>query len=138
MIKKYITKSSKETAVVGERLAKRLRPPAIIALTAPLGGGKTVFIQGLAKGLGIKERVISPTFVLERIYQVPKQNYSLYHYDLYRITPADLLIDEILENAKDNIVAIEWSEKMKKRLPKWAQQIEIKLKPNDQREISIK
>lgn len=123
---------------VGERLAKRLKPPAIIALAAPLGGGKTVFVQGLAKGLGIKERVTSPTFVLERIYRVPGKKYWFYHYDLYRITPADLLIDEILENAKDNIVAIEWSEKMKERLPKWALRVEIKLKSNDQREISIK
>lgn len=137
-MKKYVTHSSGETQAVGKRLARELKPPAIVALTAPLGGGKTVFIQGLARGLGIKERVVSPTFVLERIYRVPGRPYSFYHYDLYRIEPADMLIDEILENAKDNIVAIEWSEKMKKRLPKWAQQVEIKLKSNDQREISIK
>lgn len=137
-MKRYVTYSGRETGAVGEQLAKRLTPPAIIALTAPLGGGKTVFIRGLARGLGIKERVISPTFVSERIYRVPGKRHRFYHYDLYRIEPDDLLIDEILENAKDNVVAIEWGEKMKKRLPKWAQRVEIKLKSNDQREISIK
>ncbi|MFA5270149.1 MAG: tRNA (adenosine(37)-N6)-threonylcarbamoyltransferase complex ATPase subunit type 1 TsaE [Patescibacteria group bacterium] len=135
---KLLTKDSKETKAVGERLAKRLMPPAIIAFSAPLGGGKTVFIQGIARGLGIKDRVVSPTFVLERIYHIPKTTYSLYHYDLYRIEPDDLLIDEILENAKTNIVAIEWSEKMKQRLPKWAVRVEIKPKIDDQREITIK
>jgi len=135
---KLITKSSEETKAVGERLAKRITPPAIVAFKAPLGGGKTVFIQGLASGLGIKDRVVSPTFVLERIYRIPKTTYSLHHYDLYRIEPDDLLIDEILENAKTNIVAIEWSERMKKRFPKWAIGVEIKLKNDDQREITIK
>jgi tRNA threonylcarbamoyladenosine biosynthesis protein TsaE len=135
---KLITKSSGETRAAGERLAKRLKPPAIVAFTAPLGGGKTVFIQGLASGLGIKERVVSPTFVLERIYKVPAKTYSLYHYDLYRIKPDDLLIDEILENAKNNIVAIEWSEKMQRRLPKSAIQISIKLKRDESRELTIK
>jgi len=135
---KLITQGSGETKAAGERLARRLKPPAIIAFSAPLGGGKTVFIQGLASGLGIKERVVSPTFVLERIYKIPKQTYSLYHYDLYRIEPDDLLIDEILENAKTNIVAIEWSEKMKKRVPRSAIQIGIKPKSDDLREITIK
>ncbi|MBN2585307.1 tRNA (adenosine(37)-N6)-threonylcarbamoyltransferase complex ATPase subunit type 1 TsaE [Patescibacteria group bacterium] len=135
---KLITKNSNETKAAGERLARRLKVPAIIALSAPLGGGKTVFIQGLAKGFGIKERVVSPTFVLEKIYKIPQKNYLLYHYDLYRITPDDLLIDEILENARDNIVAIEWSEKMGKRLPKSAIRIGIRLKRDDGREITIK
>lgn len=135
---KLITKSSGETKAAGERLAKRLQPPAIIAFDAPLGGGKTVFIQGLAKGLGIKDRVVSPTFVLERIYQIPKKTYRLYHYDLYRIEPSDLLIDEILENAKHNIVAIEWSNKMKNRIPKSAIRISVRLGKNESREITIK
>lgn len=137
-MKKYITKNSEETKGAGERLAKGLKPPAVIALAAPLGGGKTVFIQGLAKGLGIKERVVSPTFVLERIYRVPVKSYRFYHYDLYRVEPDDLLIGEILENAKENIIAIEWGEKMNQYLPKWATRITIKLRGDDGREITIK
>lgn len=135
---KLTTKSSGETKAAGERLGKRLKPPAIIAFNAPLGGGKTVFIQGLAKGLSITDRVVSPTFVLEKVYKIPGKTYSLYHYDLYRIQPSDLLMDEILENAKDNIVAIEWSEKIKKRLPKSAIKISIRPRKDESREITIK
>lgn len=114
----YITTSTKETQKLGEKLGKKIKPPTIIALISELGGGKTTFIQGLAKGLGIKGRVVSPTFVLERIYKIPHQDFALHHYDFYRIEPDDILIDEILENAKENIVAIEWAEKIIDQLPK--------------------
>jgi len=68
--------------------------------------------------LGIKNIITSPTFVLEKIYNIPKKKYDLHHYDLYRIEPNDILIDEILENAKDNTVVIEWAEKIIGKLPK--------------------
>ena len=113
-----VTNSAKETQKVGTILAKQIKPPIILALISDLGGGKTTFTQGLAKGLGIKEKIVSPTFVLERIYEIPKKNYALHHYDLYRIEPDDILIDEILENARDNIVVIEWAEKIEDQLPK--------------------
>src|SRR4030042_3430729 len=100
-MKTYITKNSEETEKLGGSLAPSIKPPAIIALESDLGGGKTTLVKGLAKGLGIKENVVSPTFVLERIYRIPKRPYSLYHYDLYRIKPDDILVDEFLENTKD-------------------------------------
>ena len=114
----YTTYSAGETQKLGESLGKKLAPPQIIAFESDLGGGKTTFIQGLAKGLGIKTKIISPTFVLEKIYPIPKKKFSLYHYDVYRLDPDPLLIGEILENADTNIVAIEWAEKIKKYLPK--------------------
>lgn len=131
----YTTTSGKETQKLGKELAKKLKPPRIIALISDLGGGKTTLMQGLAKGLGIKEKIVSPTFVLERIYQIPKKNFALYHYDLYRIEPNDMLIDEILENAKDNIVAIEWAEKIQDRLPKDTMQIHIYMTNNTRKII---
>jgi len=133
-----VTKNSKETQKVGERLAKEIKPPIILALMSDLGGGKTTFTQGLARGLRIKEKISSPTFVLERIYKIPKKNYQLHHYDLYRIEPDDILVDEILENAKDNIVVIEWSEKIKDQLPKnITKVIKFKLIDDNQRQIII-
>jgi len=133
-----VTKNSKETQKVGERLAKEIKPPIILALMSDLGGGKTTFTQGLARGLRIKEKISSPTFVLERIYKIPKKNYQLHHYDLYRIEPDDILVDEILENAKDNIVVIEWSEKIKDQLPKnITKVIKFKLIDDNQRQITI-
>ncbi len=132
-----ITNSAKETQKVGAKLAKQIKPPAIIALISDLGGGKTTFTQGLGKGLGIKEKIVSPTFILERIYKIPKKNYALHHYDLYRIEPNDILIDEILENARDNIVVIEWAEKILKQLPKDIIKIELSTLNDDRRKIKI-
>ena len=60
----YTTTSGEETQKLGVKLAKKLAPPRIIALISDLGGGKTTLMQGIAKGLGIKEKVVSPTFVL--------------------------------------------------------------------------
>jgi len=114
----YLTRSAAETQKLGEILGKNLSSPAIIAFESDLGGGKTTFIQGLAKGLGIKVKIVSPTFVLEKIYDIPKKKLALYHYDVYRLGSDPLLAGEILENAKTNIVAIEWAEKIKKYLPK--------------------
>lgn len=81
-----------------------------------LGAGKTTFVQGLAEGLGIKERILSPTFILMREYG------NLYHVDLYRLEEG---IDEEVRNLgltdiwgkKDNIVIIEWAEKITDLLP---------------------
>lgn len=133
----YITNSAEETQKLGEILGKAIRVPQIIAFESDLGGGKTTFIQGLAKGLGIKGKVVSPTFVLEKIYPVPKKKFALYHYDIYRLGTNPLLIGEILENAKTNIVTIEWAEKIKKYLPKTTIWIKIAGIKNNQRKIQI-
>lgn len=133
----YITNSAEETQKLGEILGKAIRAPQIIAFESDLGGGKTTFIQGLAKGLGVKGKVVSPTFVLEKIYPVPKKKFALYHYDIYRLGTDPLLIGEILENAKTNIVTIEWAEKIKKYLPKNTIWIKISLGENDDRQIKI-
>ncbi len=133
-----VTNNYKETQKIGERLAGIIKPPVILALLADLGGGKTTFTQGLAKGLGIKNIITSPTFVLEKIYNIPKKKYDLHHYDLYRIEPDDILIDEILENAKDNIVVIEWAEKIIDYLPKKnVIKIKFSITKDDKRKIKI-
>lgn len=133
----YTTTSGGETQKLGEKFAKNLKPPKLITLISDLGGGKTTFTQGLAKGLGIKEKIISPTFILERIYSIPNRKFFLYHYDLYRIEPDDVLIDEILENMKDNIVIIEWAEKINDRLPNKLTEIKIEILKEDTRKITI-
>lgn len=132
-----ITSSANATQKLGENLAKKITAPAIIAFESNLGGGKTTFMQGFAKGLGIKTKVISPTFVLERIYPVPNKKYNLYHYDVYRLGIDPYLIGEILENAEKNIVAIEWAEKIKDYLPKHTIWIKITDIKDDHRKITI-
>jgi len=115
--------------------------PLIIALTGELGSGKTTFVQGLARGLGIKKRVLSPTFILMRQYAIRYMPYAnFYHVDLYRVENEKdvrgLGLSEIWSNP-ENIVAIEWAEKIKKILPKKRIDIRFNYLNNNQRKITI-
>jgi len=113
MNEEYITNSSEETQELGQSLAQGLKGGDFIAFYGNLGSGKTTFIQGLSKGLGIERRIISPTFIIVRHYKIKQGNF--YHVDLYRTeTQNDLLsvgLDQIIKE-DNNIVALEWAEKM--------------------------
>lgn len=129
-MKKFITNSSEETKKLAGDLAKKLNR-GIVALYGDLGSGKTTFVQGFAKRLGIKEKIISPTFIIIRQYPT-----NFYHIDLYRVENFQGLgLEEILANP-NNIVLIEWAEKIKD-LPKNTIRITIKKLENDKRLITI-
>jgi tRNA threonylcarbamoyladenosine biosynthesis protein TsaE len=141
---KFITKTFKETQKIGEKLASDIGEGVIIALYGDLGSGKTTFVQGLAKGLGIEKRLISPTFIILRTYQIKIKDQKskigkFYHVDLYRIHNEDDIrgigLDEIIKSGKD-IVAIEWAEKLGDFLPKKRIDIHFETK-DDVREITI-
>lgn len=138
-MQKYISRSENETKQIAEDLAKKTKGH-IFALTGELGAGKTIFAQGFAKGLGIKEKIISPTFVLIRQHQIPSSLEMLYHIDLYRLEcPKDILqlgLKEILENS-NNIVLIEWAEKVLQLLPKNAVKINITKESGQERIMTI-
>jgi len=143
MNKVIITSLKEETQQVGEDLVSNLKDKNIIALYGDLGSGKTTFVQGLAKGLGIKKRIISPTFVLVREHRIMNQEsriMNLYHIDLYRIENVseikNLGLEEIM-NDRNNIVAIEWAEKMGSLLPKKRLDIRFKYMDENKREIFI-
>ena len=131
-----ITKSAQQTQKLGEKIGRDLKPPVIIALYGELGSGKTTFIQGLAKGLGIKKRITSPTFVFVKKY---KPNF--YHIDLYRIEETkevkSLGLEEIFSEPKA-VVAIEWAEKIKEILPKNRIDIWFNYLNQKQRKIEVK
>lgn len=132
---KYITRSKKETKDLAKKLAKKLT--GVIALIGELGSGKTTFAQGFAEGLEIKEKIISPTFVLIRQHKIPNSKKILYHIDLYRIEDIKSLgLDELWSN-KENIVLIEWAEKIKKLLPKNTTYIQFKILSENKRQIII-
>lgn len=124
-MEEYITNETKETITLGEKIGKNLKKGAIICLYGQLGSGKTTFVQGIAKGLGIQKRLISPTFIILRTYDINPTSGSriinFYHVDLYRTEGEDdvrgIGLDEILKN-KEDIVAIEWAEKLGDLLPK--------------------
>ena len=81
-MEKIITKKEEETRKFGLKLAKKIKAGDILALIGNLGAGKTTFIQGLAKGLGIKNKITSPTFVQLKIYPASKRGIkNLYHFD---------------------------------------------------------
>ncbi|PIV10242.1 MAG: tRNA (adenosine(37)-N6)-threonylcarbamoyltransferase complex ATPase subunit type 1 TsaE [Candidatus Portnoybacteria bacterium CG03_land_8_20_14_0_80_41_10] len=124
-----ITESAQETQKMGQILAKKIikskaktKKALIIGLTGELGSGKTTFVQGLAQGLAIKERITSPTFVIFKKFSLsrPAPFKYFYHIDCYRLRGSHDLIDlgflEII-NQPDNLVIIEWAEKARKILP---------------------
>ena len=115
-----ITSSAEETHKLGKSIGQKLKGGEILALFGDLGSGKTTFVKGLAEGLGIKRRITSPTFIIERIYKADKK-LTLYHLDLYRLDKIDeatqMEIKEIVSNPK-NIVVIEWADEIINSLPK--------------------
>lgn len=114
-----ITYSAQQTQRLGEQFARHLTGGEVIALIGPLGSGKTTFVQGLARGLGIERRVVSPTFVFIRDYEL-KGGRTLFHVDLYRISFGEevkaLGLEEIWSDPK-HIVVIEWAEKIREIWP---------------------
>lgn len=125
---------------MGRKIGTDLKPGVVLALFGDLGGGKTTFLQGVAEGLGIKERVLSPTFIVIRDYFLKNQSGRFFHLDWYRIDTQQQLVALGLEEifSQENIVAIEWADRGLGVLPK--QRIEIYFeycKKEKSRKISI-
>ena len=125
---KVITTNAGQTKKLARALARKIlkekpkNKASIIGLEGDLGSGKTTFLQGFANGLGIKEKVLSPTFVLIKRFKISSQKgfKSFYHIDCYRIKkPKEILelgFEKIVADPR-NIIAVEWSGKIKKILP---------------------
>jgi tRNA threonylcarbamoyladenosine biosynthesis protein TsaE len=155
--KKYTTNSYRQTQKLGEKLATEIllsrtsqKTAVVLALKGNLGGGKTTFLQGFAKGLGIKEKILSPTFVIMKHFKITKNSKfeirnskftDFYHIDCYRISGTEEILElgfKTLIKNPGNIVALEWPEKIKKVLPKDAVIIEFKFINENTREIKFK
>jgi len=138
--KEMIVKSIQETEEFAKDLAGKLKLPAVLALSGELGAGKTTFTKFLAKSLGIKENIISPTFTIINSYKIQNTKYKLIHIDCYRLLNPEKLLDlgfnDILQD-KNSIVVIEWAECVKNFLPKNTLWIEFKHNGNNQRKISL-
>jgi tRNA threonylcarbamoyladenosine biosynthesis protein TsaE len=105
-----------ETRAVAAKLAPTLRPGDIILLTGGLGVGKTLFTSGLAVGLGVEDQVLSPSFVLVRQYR--SGFLPLVHVDVYRLGSVNEFADlEVLDQAADGVVVIEWGDALEGQLP---------------------
>lgn len=106
----YITDSAEETEALGARLGSGLPAGTVIAFTGDLGAGKTAFTRGLARGLGITDRVTSPTYTIVNEYEGGRL--PLFHFDLYRLSDGEELFDIGWEDylTRNGICAVEWSE----------------------------
>lgn len=134
---KIVTKTVEETEALGQRLGKLLTGGELIELTGDLGSGKTVFIKGLAKGLGVDQPISSPTFTISRVYDAGTKQF--HHFDFYRIGHKDIVGLEIAEaaNDPDAVVAVEWAEHIKDALPKDHLSVNISSADESKREISL-
>lgn len=135
--KLYHTSTSHQTELFAMRFAGPLQGGDVIALSGELGAGKTVFTNGIAKGLGIQKQITSPTFVLMMLYSIPKTksspNYrsALCHIDTYRLGSAQELIDIGVDDyiGKAGVITvIEWPEKIAALLPAHTIRIHIDYK----------
>ena len=106
----YMTNAPEETEALGEKLGKLLRPGTVLAYLGDLGAGKTAFTRGLARGLGCRETVTSPTYTIVNEYLGGRL--PLFHFDMYRLASSDDLWDIGWEDYLDRqgVCAVEWSE----------------------------
>jgi tRNA threonylcarbamoyladenosine biosynthesis protein TsaE len=130
------TSAAEETRRVGEALAKLLRPGDVISLTGDLGAGKTTLVQGAARGLGVDQPVVSPTFTLVREYPGP---IPIYHLDVYRLDRIqdvlDLGFDEMIDT--EAVVFVEWGEGIAAILPEEHLTVELSIPVDDDRRIEL-
>ena len=137
MEKRVYTSSEEETEACGQALAGELGPGSVVALYGDLGAGKTAFVRGLARGLGIRESVSSPTFTIVNEYpgRVP-----LFHFDMYRLGDERELFDIGWEDYLDRggICALEWSERVEGAIGPEAVRVTLRRTDDTHREIIIR
>lgn len=130
-----ISKNERETMQLASKIAPKLVGNDVITLTGDLGAGKTTFVKGLAKALGVKEDVISPTFNILKCYFSSKPN--LFHIDAYRLEniQQDLGLEEFIDG--DGICVIEWPNYISTLLPSKYLEVRIENIGESQRKITF-
>jgi tRNA threonylcarbamoyladenosine biosynthesis protein TsaE len=147
MKKQYISVSISETRKIAKELArhflkqKKNTKAIILGLEGDLGGGKTTFLQGFAKGLGIRSKILSPTFVILKKFKIRHGRFKFfYHIDCYRVKQAKEIIDlgfEDIASDPRNIIAVEWADRIRKILPKNKMILKFKFIDKNKRKITI-
>lgn len=134
-MREYRTCSVQETEQLASEFAKELKCGDVVAFTGGMGAGKTAFVRGLAKGLGVSGEVSSPTYAIVNEY---RGDPTLYHFDMYRVSSADDLFTtgyfDYLDQG-DSILAVEWSENITESLPE--QTIFVDMVPLSEQERKI-
>ena len=111
-VRSFDTDSEEQTSAAGEEVASMLAPGDVLLLDGELGAGKTAFVRGLARGLGLQaDEVTSPTFTLIQEYRPPVAGVVLYHADLYRLSAREVDDLGLGELSEDGILAVEWPDR---------------------------
>lgn len=131
----FVTTSPEATETLGEHVGRALCGGEVIELVSDLGGGKTVFVRGLARGMGSHDKVSSPTFTISQEYKIGER--TLYHFDFYRLGEAGIVADELGEVAGEPsaVVVVEWGEIVQGVLPAERLTITIKATGETGREL---
>lgn len=131
-----ITTSEQETLNLAEKIAILIKPGDVISISGELGTGKTCFVKGLAKGLGISQIITSPSFIILKIYH---NKIPLYHFDVYRLDKLFQLEDIGFNQFQygDGVTVIEWGNKMKELLSFDHLQVNFYYYENKKRKIKI-
>lgn len=126
-----------DTLSLGRVLGEILAPGDVVLLTGDLGVGKTVLARGLARGLGVGEEysIASPSFTLLNVYP---GRIRFYHADLYRLEPGEALDLELLEEAADGVLAVEWAERLADAWPNGSLLLELALGQGETRRAQLK
>ena len=132
-----MTASAEETRALAAELAAALPPDSTLALHGNLGVGKTTFVQGLARGLGIRDAVTSPTFNIFTLHRGPT---NLLHLDAYRLETSQQVEDLLLSDFMISpwCLAVEWPEKIADWLPRNALHLELGITPNEQHTVRLR
>lgn len=133
---RLVAATAEDTCDAGERLGRTLVGGEVIALTGPLGAGKTCFVQGLARGVGVARPVTSPTFVLINEY---RGRLPVHHVDAYRTERPEELVDVGLLDlfGGDGVTVVEWADRAAPLLPAAAIRVHIEGVGDEPREITI-
>jgi tRNA threonylcarbamoyladenosine biosynthesis protein TsaE len=131
-----LTRAPEETRKVGAAVAELLVPGDVVALTGDLGAGKTALVQGAARALGVRDPVISPTFVLVREY---RGDLPVYHLDVYRLDRIQEVLDLGFEDYLDpsGVLFVEWGDAIEVLLPDNHLRVEIIARDDDVRRLAF-
>ena len=133
----YLTRTQTETEQLGQRIARALPAGGVVlALFGELGAGKTAIVRGLARGLGVEDEVVSPTFTIVNEYSGARE---LFHFDMYRLGGADELFDIGWEDylSREGVCAVEWSENVPEAFDGTEIRVTIEKTPDGARKITV-
>lgn len=129
--------SADDTEKFGEKIGQQLQGGEVIELNSDLGGGKTTFVRGLARGAGSKDGVSSPSFTIKNVYNAPR--FEIWHFDFYRLDEAGMVGFELEDALGDEkvVTVIEWAKDLGEQLPEERLMIQFEPSADESRKLTL-